>query len=387
MEVLFVTLGICVRVFGYVQGLRPSLRFLESPYTCLTNLQEGNYYIETGFFPYFEGSPVHSPPLVLGYFNAVSLSTFFFTIVCIELHSAWLIRTLTRSKTAFWLFYLNPFSVILTLNMSTSVLNIWSALIFVYFSEKGKKTPAALALAWVWYIDPSLGILSSVWYFKNRSFKIYFLSASWGFVLKLASDLITGPGWVQNCQFSSFFMYDIRPSFGLRWYLMLEMFNQYHLMYSVMIAVHTWVYIYPLISILDKFHRYSKYERINELYLSIIFAIIYINHPHPTLFEYFLVVCFFLQHEPIILKVKSAFFTVSSWVIGNLLSVVMWNVWIYRMGGNVNFLYFQTIFTNCVAIGFIVALLYQIVEDTHKCKVKIMCKELLVECVSKLVDS
>lgn len=387
MEALIVTFGLCVRVFAHVQGLRPSFRFLESPYSSLISLQEGKYYIETGFSPYFEGSPVHSPPLVLGYYSTVSTSTFFFTILCIELHSAWLIRTLTKSNTAFWLFYLNPFSIILTLNMSSSVLNIWTALVFVYFCDKCKKIPAALALAWVWYLDPSMGILSSVWYFKNRSLQMYLFSISWGIVLKLASDIVTGPGWIENCQFSSFFMYNIRPSFGLRWYLMLEIFNRYHLMYSIMIAVHTWVYIYPLIAILDKFYKYSKYERISELYLSIVFAIIYINHPHPTLFEYFLVVCFFLQHKNILLKVKSAFFTVSSWVIGNLLSVVMWNVWIYRMGGNVNFLFFQTIFTNCVAIGFVVALLYQIVEDTHKCKVKMMCKELLVECVNKLTDN
>lgn len=384
MEALTVTLGLVIRVLGYYYGLAPSFRFLDSPYTSLLNLQEGKFYIGNNFSPYFEGSPVHSPPLVLAYFCSVDLSLYFFTLLCIELHAAWLIKELTKSNTAFWILYLNPFSVILTLSMSASVLNIWTAMIFVYFSSKNKCLPAACALAWVFYLDPSLGIISSVWYYKNRSTLIYLFTFLFMLILKFASDFIAGPGWLHSCQFSSFFMYSIEPSLGLRWYLMLEVFQKYHLMYSTLIAVHTWVYIYPLFAILDKYHKYSNYEKISELYTSIILAIIFINHPHPTLFEYFLVVCFLIPHKEIILKVKSAFFTVSSWIIGNFLSIVMWNVWIYRMGGNANFFFFQTVFTNCVAIGFCVALLYQIVEDTGRCKVRRMCRQVLDECVDKI---
>lgn len=174
-------------------------------------------------------------------------------------------------------------------------------------------------------------------------------------------------------------MHDIHPSFGLRWYLMLEMFKKYQLMYSVMVAVHTWIYVYPLTAILNKFYRYSKYEKIDELYLVILLSIVYINHPHPTLFEYLLVVSLFLVHEELVLSVKSGFFTICSWVIGNILSCFMWKIWTERMGGNANFFYFQTIFSNFVAIGFIVALLYQIVENTKNSKIKKLCQEIVIE--------
>jgi hypothetical protein len=158
---------------------------------------------------------------------------------------------------------------------------------------------------------------------------------------------------------------------------MLEMFKKYHKMYSVMIAVHTWVYIYPLTSILSKFSRHSRYSLTPELYLSILFSIIFINHPHPTFYEYFLTVALFLPHKSLILQVKAGFFTICSWIIGNVLSAFMWTVWTERMGGNANFFYFQTIFTNLVAIGFVVALLYQIVEMTNKFKIKCLCSEII----------
>ena len=65
-------------------------------------------------------------------------------------------------------------------------------------------------------------------------------------------------------------------------------------------------------------------------------------------------------------EVKSGFLAFSSWIIGSVLSAVMWEVWTTRMGGNSNFFYFQTIFCNLVAIGFIVSLLYLLVEKTNK---------------------
>ena len=158
-------------------------------------------------------------------------------------------------------------------------------------------------------------------------------------------------------------------------------------MYSVMIAVHTWIYVYPLTAILNKFYRYSKYENIDKLFLAILLSIVYINHPHPTLFEYLFVVSLFLVHEDFVLSVKSGFFTICSWVIGNILSCFMWKIWTERMGGNANFFFFQTIFTNFFAIGFIVALLYQIVENTKKLKIKKLCEEIVFETIQNHLKS
>lgn len=161
-------------------------------------------------------------------------------------------------------------------------------------------------------------------------------------------------------------MTDIQPSYGIRWYIMIEVFKRYNFLYSVMISMHIWVYVYPLHGILHKFHRYSGYDKTGELFVAIVLAVCYINHPFPTFYEYGMVIAFFIPHYEIIKDVKSAYFTFNSWVIGAILAASMWDVWINRLGGNSNFFFFQTVFCNLVAIGFVVGLLYQLVEKTNK---------------------
>lgn len=146
---------------------------------------------------------------------------------------------------------------------------------------------------------------------------------------------------------------------------MLEMFKKYQFMYSVMIATHPWVYVYPLHCILHKFRKYCDYKDAGQLLSVILLSVAIVNHPHPTLYEYFLWISLFVNHHKLVFEVKASFLLAVFWIIGIVMAHVMWTIWNERIGGNANFFYFQTIICNLVVIGFIVSLLYLIVEKTN----------------------
>ena len=157
-----------------------------------------------------------------------------------------------------------------------------------------------------------------------------------------------------------------------------------------MLAVHTWVYVYPLHSILHKFYRYCAYADTGKLLAAILMTIVIINHPHPTWYEHSLAIALFIPHFQIISQIPSGFFTVSAWGIGSFLAAFMWELWTRRLGANSNFLYFQTIVLNIGAIGFIVGLLYLIVEMINKVrntqqKINLRCKNIIHEVIQELL--
>lgn len=136
-----------------------------------------------------------------------------------------------------------------------------------------------------------------------------------------------------------------------------------------MLALHPWVYIYPLHAILSKFHKYCGYTNSGKLLAAILTAVAILNHPHPTWYEFCIVITLFIPHSELIFEVKSSFLTVIFYFIGSLLSAVMWKVWTNRLGGNSNFFYFQTIISNLSAVGFIIGFLYYLVEKTNKVRI------------------
>ena len=184
------------RVAGFLGGYKPELGYLDSPYTSFKSLEEGEAYIKNGFSPYFQGSPVHSPPILLHIYMLMPRLLYFYFLLIIELHSVYLLKQITNSSKSILLFYLNPFAFYMIFNLSSSILCIWSILLFVYFTIKSDSIKSGLALSLVIYLDPSSGIVSSLWYFKHKTFRPYFFTLSSLMMLKLASDSLSGPGWV-----------------------------------------------------------------------------------------------------------------------------------------------------------------------------------------------
>jgi hypothetical protein len=191
MERTAAILGFTLKVAGFFLGLRPEARYLDSPFTSLKSLNEGKAYVSNGFSPYFEGSPVHSPPLVLYFYIYVPREVFFFALAFIELHSGYLIMRVTRSNLAFLLFYLNPFAFYMIFNLSTSILNVWAMLLFVYFTIEQKVKSAGFSLSLLFYLDPSAGILSSLWFFKHKTLNPYWFTCFFLILLKIFSDFLT----------------------------------------------------------------------------------------------------------------------------------------------------------------------------------------------------
>ncbi|OMJ72771.1 hypothetical protein SteCoe_28720 [Stentor coeruleus] len=301
---------------------------MDSPYTSIKTYQEGLAYLENGISPYYSGSPVHAPPLLLYAYSNLSHTGVFCILAIVEIAAVFALMKLFKTKTPGAIFYLNPFSIYMILNLSLSILNCATTIFFIYYTSGRRRIKSAFVLSLLIYLDPSLAILSSFWYFQHFTFRMYLHSFFMILVLVLASFAISGSNWLESCQYAFFFMTDVQPSYGIRWYIMIEVFKRYNFLYSVMISMHIWVYVYPLHSILHKFHRYSGYDKIGELFVAISLAVCYINHPFPTFYEYGLVIAFFIPHYEIIKDVKSAYFTVNSWVIGSVLAASMWDMWI-----------------------------------------------------------
>ena len=89
-------------------------------------------------------------------------------------------------------------------------------------------------------------------------------------------------------------------------------------------------------------------------------------HPHPTLYTHSVAALLLAQHTTLILQTKPAFFTVIGYLIGLGTSAYMWDMWAHRIGGNANFFYFQTILVNLMALGFLFALLRELVFQIQR---------------------
>lgn len=196
MENIVIASAAVLRVAGFISGYKPELGYLDSPYTSIKSLEEGESYLKNGFSPYFQGSPVHSPPILLHIYMLIPRFLYFSLLLTLELHSVYLLKRITNSSKSTLLLYLNPFAFYMIFNLSSSILSIWTILLFVYFTIKSESIKSGLALSLVIYLDPSSGIVSSLWYFKHKTFRPYFFTLTSLVGLKLLSDYLSGPGWV-----------------------------------------------------------------------------------------------------------------------------------------------------------------------------------------------
>ena len=150
---------------------------------------------------------------------------------------------------------------------------------------------------------------------------------------------------------------------------MLEMFVRYKWLYKALFAVFPWVYVVPLFNIVGKYRRLAPYAHTAELFAALAVGICTVLHPHPTLYSHSVAALLLVQHTALIRQTKPAFFTVIGYVIGLVLSVYMWDMWGHRLGGNANFFYFQTILVNLMALGFLFALLRELVFQIQSVRV------------------
>ena len=162
-----IALGLFIRIFLYFTGFTISIRYLNSPYTSLYTYEEGLAYIKNGLSPYFEDSPVHAPPILLYLYSFLSKRSLFIFLQFIDLISLYALNKITKvipikNPISVLFFYLNPFSIYMSITLSMTPLTICVLLLCIYFILTGRRFKTGYFLSILLYIDPSYGIIANL---------------------------------------------------------------------------------------------------------------------------------------------------------------------------------------------------------------------------------
>jgi len=362
LKTLVATSLLQIAVYNFIEV--PWAPHISSAYTDYTSFLEAKTYgVQES---YFKGSLVHTPPLVVEAMAWLPDLGVFSVLLGVRLITAFYLFRITQSRLAVALYMLDP--SLSRLNLST--FTQFAVLLFSYYSLVRRRTRAALCLSLLCYLDPSYLPLATLYYFKNFTKTVYLTGGLLSLALYGASYYLTG-SWefLHSCQLSVLFSQDLRPNLGLSWYLLLEMFQKYQSFYRTVLVVHPWLYIYTIRYLLLKYQRTCNYSQTGKLYLAVVYCVCVVCHPSPMLGDYILGAVLMFPHAEIILRVPSAFLTVTGFLVGQVLSLVMWGMWGTRIGGNANFLFFQLILVNTMCFGFLFGLLQQVKQDIEEVSV------------------
>lgn len=264
--------------------------------------------------------------------------------------------------------------------MSTVTIHGFLVLAFLTFVFHKNRPLAALFGSFLLIANPTYAPVLAVWYYTHRSFRFYL-----DLFLISSPFLYTGGICLSHLLFQ-----EIRPNLGITWYLVTEMFTRYQQFYRVLLAVHPYIYIYPLFMLLDRHRKLTNYTLSNHMYAALLLATCFLFNPSPQLTELFLWGALFAPHWRLISLSPSRFVTVSSrqlngvW-IGVVLSYLMWVMWTMRLGGNANFFFFQAMLYNGMALGFVVGLLNEVKKETANRHLSIKIRNLLEDLVTNIV--
>ena len=380
--VVMLCVGVVMRLAGF--GAAPwqlTSPHLSSPYTDFQRLAEAWRYYDLGISPSFPGSPVHHHPAFLSLLYPLKDLPFALPglWLLLELASVLMLRRLS-GPIAWGLFWLNPICVISCCALSTVSIHCFLILMFLTCVFRKNRPFAALSGAFLLIVNPTYAPVLAVWYYAHRSFRFYL-----DLMVISAPFLYTG-----GITLSHVLLQEIRPNLGISWYLITEMFSKYEYFYRVLLAVHPYVYVYPLFMMLDRHRQLTNYQASNQLYSAILVASCFLFNPSPQLPELFLFACFFSPHWRLISLSPSRFVTVTFtqlngiW-IGLITSYLMWVMWTMRLGGNANFFFFQSMLYNGMALGFIVGLLNEVSKETVSKQTTLKLRGLLEDLVTDII--
>lgn len=319
-------IGILSRIFTYLYIDIPNLPHFSSVYTDFKTAQEGLSYKSLNLSPYFPDSAVHISPIILTILSILEHKHLIFGFVlAIDILNAIFLYLMTKSKSVLGIYLCNPISIISTASLNLVSLNHLAVLTFGYFTFERRRIRAVMSIGFLSYLDPCLLPIASLWYFNHFTKRIYILGVLMTFGLYASSYFLAGEtwGWLSSCQISQVLNYDIKPNIGISWYLILEMFKRYQLLYRSLLALHPWLYLYPLYKLLQKYFKFTSYKQISNLYFSVLLTICYVSHPNPTLQDFVVSFVLFIPHGELIMRIKSGFFTINAYFVGTVLSISM----------------------------------------------------------------
>ena len=116
------------------------------------------------------------------------------------------------------------------------------------------------------------------------------------------------------------------------------MFTKYRSLFKILIAVHPWLYVPPLMHLV---RRYEKYNGEGcELYAALILGVCQILSPYAHLHTFILTCCLIAPYYHVFATNKSNYITITAMTVGFTTSIFMWIQWGMRIAGNANFYFF-----------------------------------------------
>eukprot|EP00927_Polykrikos_kofoidii_P000700 TRINITY_DN10259_c0_g1_i1.p1 TRINITY_DN10259_c0_g1~~TRINITY_DN10259_c0_g1_i1.p1 ORF type:complete len:478 (-),score=42.43 TRINITY_DN10259_c0_g1_i1:64-1329(-) len=143
---------------------------------------------------------------------------------------------------------------------------------------------------------------------------------------------------------------DLSPNVGIFWYLFVEVFDRYRLLFLVVFQGHLLFYSWPL------YLRMGRHTPTGPwLHVSVAVGLVTLFKPYPTAADYCLMLSMLLVQAEVIHEARKLFAgLLSGMVFGLCMFPIMTAVWLTRNAGNANFAYNMTLVVTvfgCVLLG------------------------------------
>ncbi|KAF0685048.1 Aste57867_23077 [Aphanomyces stellatus] len=394
---LVVLAGAALRLGLFASGLdsyvQNRLEFI-TPLNSLQRLQESHFLYKAGLNPY-AGDAFHQPPLVLVlyillqaltsvlhlrtllYLSIVALDAviaFGFASLCQAFLSTQAEQQCERSKV--WLnhppvsplltpenlpamaaamYLFNPYSLISSLAMSTSIFTyaavVWSlsfamqgylvhAIFFLSIATYLNVYPVVLLLPVLLMVHQARHATSSPWSqatylpLPRTAFSLALFVASLGGWLAL-SHVFIGSWVFLDATYLWVLRYpDLTPNIGVFWYFFMELFDRFRNYFLFLLHLNPFLYVLPL---------YIRLRTRPLVYATVLLALFSIFQAYPAFGDVGFVFTCCIMHPASILGMQNKFVLATGVVVTSVLMPVMAFLWLYPGSGNANFFYNQTL--------------------------------------------
>ncbi|KAL5485337.1 hypothetical protein ACEPAI_7979 [Sanghuangporus weigelae] len=339
---------------------------LTSPLTSYPRLQEGVFLYEHGVDPYSGGGFYHSP-LLLSLFTTVLPSTTsaarILWAVC-DVLCAYLLVKIWRARSnslqgvreimVVGTFLLNPYLLLSSLSLSTSILENTLYLASVFFACKKRKAPCLFTIAFLTHLSlnslllapplillllgspsPSLASPHHIIIDRCRAIKYAAEYIFYVTVLALASCIGSGgTDWILRTWGTGILLPDLTPNPGLWWYFFTEMFDHFRPFFLMVFSVHLLIYVAP---ICIKFQHDPLYA------IFILQGILAIFKPYPTMADIGLFLSCIALFPELYPHLRHPIVTALLHLHASLLLPLFHSLWLTQGTGNANFFYASTL--------------------------------------------
>ncbi|CAH6720554.1 GPI transamidase component Gab1p [[Candida] jaroonii] len=388
-------------IFPDIPDSLDSLVELSTPINSFGSLKESFFYLSNGINPYNGGINHHSPLLVSFFYNFQQLlgnnmftifTNFLYALVdaLISLRlvkiNNWYHKYNSERRgeklykisddliVSFYLF--NPLMILSTLSHSTLIFSLFFTIESVYQIINGNLPRSMISLSISSYLSLTpIYLIFPILAFAHRLIKVDQLSqiyfhgsavfiTSIGLLLFFSLILTSSAEFIDQCYGTVIRFDKLQPNIGLWWYFFTEMFDFFTPFYLGVFNLFHFIFILP---ITIRLFEYKSHKTVGDGFLAIFLCYVWLSFtkPYPTIGDLgFSISLMPIFSGTIIPYCKLIHITGIVWLIGLLLSPILYYCWIVLGNGNANFFYSMNLLFGAVHILILIDFLWgKLVSD------------------------